>query len=80
MIMGKREVRQIRLAVRRLAGQSRGSPSGELAHWYARIRRAISPSPGKVSTAASGLSPLLMASAPHLSVRLPSHLELPGAG
>ena len=50
-IMGKREVRQIRQAARRLACQSRGSPSGELAQGYARIRRAISPSPGKLSSA-----------------------------
>ena len=59
-IMGKREVRQMRQAVRRLAGQSGGSPTGEPAHGYARIRRAISPSPGKLSSAWPGLSPLFM--------------------
>jgi len=55
--MGNREVKQIRQAVRRLAGQSRGTPSGELAQGYARILRAISLSPGKASSAGSGLAP-----------------------
>lgn len=56
----------MRQAVRRLAGQSRGSPSGESGHGKARIRRAISPSPGNVSSAGLGLSPLLMGQPPYI--------------
>src|SRR3954453_4930758 len=47
--MGKREVRQIRTAVVRLAGQPPGSPSGDDAQSKSRIRAAIRLVPGNAA-------------------------------
>src|SRR3569833_417674 len=47
--MGKREVRQIRTAVVRLAGHSAGAPSGDAVQSNSRIRTAIWLVPGKTA-------------------------------
>src|SRR4051812_37555709 len=47
--MGKREVRQIRTAVVRLAGHSAGEPSGDALQSNSRIRPAIWLVPGKTA-------------------------------
>ena len=77
-IIGNREVRQIRQAMRRLADQLRGSPSADPAHGYARIRRAISPSPGNVTSAGSAGSSLLTGAPPGRNDRR-SPGSVPGA-
>src|SRR3954454_9794899 len=54
--MGKREVRQILIAKRRLCGQLSGEPSSLFDQSKDRIREAISLSPGKIRSNSGGLS------------------------